>query len=247
MLSQNPDASVVCLDRLDACSSSRNIEHLESCKRFKFVQGDICSQDLVRQVIQDNCIDTILHFAAQTHVGKQQKQRTKHTHAQILNIDNSFGNSIRFTKDNVVGTHTLLEAAKEQGDQIRRFVHVSTDEVYGESSKDAGDDARKREGDALNPTNPYAATKVAAEFLVKSYHTSFGLPTVITRGVDAKKKKGKGTLCARTILSLSRKQCLRAQAISGEAYPQVYPSLGKGETMLPARRREQPAKLFVRQ
>ena len=115
-------------------------------------------------VVKKEGVDTILHFAAQTHV------------------DNSFGNSFEFTRTNVYGTHVLLESAKLFKDQIRRFVHVSTDEVYGESPAAATAAERFTSESPLNPTNPYAATKVAAEFLVKSYRTSFGLPTIITRG-----------------------------------------------------------------
>merc|ERR1711988_814317 len=104
-------------------------------------------------------IDTIVHFAAQTHV------------------DNSFGNSFQFTQDNIYGTHVLLESAKLAG--VKRFVHVSTDEVYGEGEHD---ESPMIEDHVLEPTNPYAATKAGAEFLVKSYHRSFNLPVVITRG-----------------------------------------------------------------
>jgi len=102
-----------------------------------------------------------MHFAAQTHV------------------DNSFGNSFAFTNANIYGTHVLLESAKNC-DTIRRFIHVSTDEVYGE-----GEDfetAPMQEEHVLEPTNPYAATKAGAEFLVKSYLRSFKLPCLITRG-----------------------------------------------------------------
>lgn len=99
-----------------------------------------------------------MHFAAQTHV------------------DNSFGNSIAFTQSNILGTHVLLEAAKNEG--IRLFIHVSTDEVYGEGSSGAA----SHEGTILEPTNPYAATKAGAEYLVKAYHRSFGMPIIITRG-----------------------------------------------------------------
>mmetsp|Transcript_22184 Transcript_22184/g.71530 ORF Transcript_22184/g.71530 Transcript_22184/m.71530 type:complete len:263 (+) Transcript_22184:304-1092(+) len=100
-----------------------------------------------------------MHFAAQTHV------------------DNSFGNSIQFTRNNILGTHVLLEAAKIHS--ISKFIHVSTDEVYGEGEDDA---APMIEDHVLEPTNPYAATKAGAEFLAKSYHRSFHLPIVITRG-----------------------------------------------------------------
>ena len=100
-----------------------------------------------------------MHFAAQTHV------------------DNSFGNSFQFTENNIMGTHVLLESAKLA--KIRRFIHVSTDEVYGEQRADQ--DAMDEE-QVLEPTNPYAATKAGAEFLAKSYQRSFGMPVIITRG-----------------------------------------------------------------
>ena len=92
-------------------------------------------------------------------------------------MDNSFGNSFQFTQNNIFGTHVLLESAKTHG--IKRFVHVSTDEVYGEGETD---EKPMEEEHVLEPTNPYAATKAAAEFLVKSYHRSFNLPVIITRG-----------------------------------------------------------------
>lgn len=110
-------------------------------------------------MLETEQIDTILHFAAQTHV------------------DNSFGNSFQFTQNNIMGTHVLLESAKTLG--IRRFVHVSTDEVYGEQRLDQ---EAMDEEQVLEPTNPYAATKAGAEFLAKSYHRSFGMPVIITRG-----------------------------------------------------------------
>ena len=103
-----------------------------------------------------------MHFAAQTHV------------------DNSFGLALDFTRTNIFGTHVLLESCKLHAKQIQRFIHVSTDEVYGESQMHSKH--RLDEHATLNPSNPYAATKVAAEFLIRSYHQSFGLPTIITRG-----------------------------------------------------------------
>ena len=106
-------------------------------------------------------IDTIIHFAAQSHV------------------DNSFGNSIQFTEDNVLGTHCLLECARDYG-KIKLFLHISTDEVYGEVDKNHP--GCEEEKSLLNPTSPYAATKAAAEFLVRSYYHSFKLPIIITRG-----------------------------------------------------------------
>jgi len=156
-----PQYKIVAYDVLDYCSCLENLSELESLPNFKFVKGDICSPDLVNHVFESEEIDTVMHFAAQTHV------------------DNSFGNSFAFTNANIYGTHVLLESAKNCP-TIKRFIHVSTDEVYGE-----GEDfetAPMEEEHVLEPTNPYAATKAGAEFLVKSYHRSFKLPVIITRG-----------------------------------------------------------------
>jgi dTDP-glucose 4,6-dehydratase len=105
-------------------------------------------------------------------------QPTADSHVQT-HVDNSFGNSLAFTMNNTHGTHVLLEAARKQG-KIRRFINVSTDEVYGESSlgKESGCD----ETSTLEPTNPYSAAKAGAEMMVKSYMTSYKLPCIITRG-----------------------------------------------------------------
>jgi UDP-glucose 4,6-dehydratase len=104
------------LDRLDYCSCLENLDEIKYNKNYKFVKGNICSSELVNYVLKEEEIDTIMHFAAQTHV------------------DNSFGNSFSFTQNNILGTHVLLESAKIHG--IKRFIHVSTDEVYGEGAED---------------------------------------------------------------------------------------------------------------
>ena len=136
-----------------------NLNEIADLPNYKFVKGNICSSELVSYVLKEEKIDTIMHFAAQTHV------------------DNSFGNSFQFTENNIMGTHVLLESAKVCG--IKRFIHVSTDEVYGEQhmNQDAMDEEQ-----VLEPTNPYAATKAGAEFMAKSYHRSFNMPIIITRG-----------------------------------------------------------------
>lgn len=92
------------------------MDEIKNYPNYKFVKGNICSSDLVNFVLETEQIDTIMHFAAQTHV------------------DNSFGNSFQFTQNNVMGTHVLLESAKAHN--IKRFIHVSTDEVYGEQRPD---------------------------------------------------------------------------------------------------------------
>lgn len=162
LLRAHPTYRVIVLDKLDVCASVHNLDEVKELPNFRLVVGDIGDAVLVRRVLIEERVDTIMHFAAQTHV------------------DNSFGNSIHFTDQNIRGTHLLLETVKSVKEQIRRFIHVSTDEVYGEGEVDS--DQRLAEHAALNPTNPYAATKCAAEFLVKSYAISFGIPALITRG-----------------------------------------------------------------
>jgi UDP-glucose 4,6-dehydratase len=154
-----PQFNIVNFDRLDYCSCIENCDEVKDLPNYKFVCGNICSPELVKYVLETEKVDTIMHFAAQTHV------------------DNSFGNSFQFTQNNIMGTHVLLESAKDIG--IKRFIHVSTDEVYGEQSMDQ---AAMDEEQILEPTNPYAATKAGAEFLAKSYHRSFQMPIIITRG-----------------------------------------------------------------
>lgn len=154
------DTMFVNIDVLDKCANPRNTKELERYRNYRFVHGDILEQYHIIHLLKEYNIDTIMHFAAQTHV------------------DNSFGNSMTFTKTNVLGTHTLLEAARDVG--VKRFIHVSTDEVYGTSSPDEEDKTEKTA--ILDPTNPYSATKAAAEMLVRSYHHSYGIPCIITRG-----------------------------------------------------------------
>lgn len=134
-----PQYRIVVLDRLDYCASLRNLDAVSHLPNFKFVRGDVQSGDLMAYVLATEKIDTVLHFAAQTHV------------------DNSFGNSLAFTLTNTYGTHVLLEACRVVGG-VRRFVNVSTDEVYGEAS--VGLDDGVDEETVLEPTNPYSAAKV---------------------------------------------------------------------------------------
>lgn len=159
LVKKYPEYLVVNLDRLDYCATPNNNTAVADCPNYRFVKGNILSLDLVSHILKEYNIDTIMHFAAQTHV------------------DNSFGNSCEFTKVNVLGTHNLLEAAKNAG-TIRRFIHVSTDEVYGE----VVNESPAIEERMLAPTNPYAASKAAAEFIVRAYATSFQFPVIITRG-----------------------------------------------------------------
>ena len=156
-----PGYRVVVLDKLDYCASLENLRTVLGRPNFMFVKGDIQSMDLVCHLLQSENIDTVMHFAAQTHV------------------DNSFGNSLEFTMNNTYGTHVLLEACRKHGG-IRRFINVSTDEVYGETS--LGKAQGLAEGSVLDPTNPYSAAKAGAEMLCKAYVTSYRMPIIITRG-----------------------------------------------------------------
>ncbi len=161
-----PKQKINTLTNLDAmyyCASETNVhENIRNSTNYKFVNGNLCDLELVRRTIHENNITHVIHFAAQSHV------------------QNSFEDSLKFTNDNVLGTHTLLEECRKYG-KIRKFVHVSTDEVYGESMLNV-DEQHKTEHSVLCPTNPYAATKAAAELIAKSYNHSFNMPIVITRG-----------------------------------------------------------------
>jgi len=137
-------------------------EEIRNSERYKLIKGNLCSFDLLNHILSIYQIDTIIHFAAQSHV------------------QDSFTDSFKYTNDNILGTHTLLEASRLYG-KITKFIHISTDEVYGESLF-SEDEEKKNEQSILCPTNPYAATKAAAELIAGSYRISFNLPIIITRG-----------------------------------------------------------------
>lgn len=160
---QNPDAVIVNLDAMYYCANEDNIdENVRISPRYHLIKGNLCSYDLISNILEIYHISKVIHFAAQSHV------------------QNSFDNALQYTTDNVVGTHTLLECCRKYK-KIKRFIHISTDEVYGESML-AEDEEKKHEGSVLCPTNPYAATKAAAELIAKSYYHSFKMPIIITRG-----------------------------------------------------------------
>jgi len=129
-------------------------------RRYTFIKGNLQSIDLLNYIFQTNDVTHIVHFAAQSHV------------------QTSFTDALMYTQDNIVGTHNLLEAARRHCRTLEKFIHVSTDEVYGENENAD----IKTEKSILCPTNPYAATKASAEMLAQSYHHSFKMPIIITRG-----------------------------------------------------------------
>ena len=155
--------NLINIDAMYYCASESNVDSVwRNSPRYTFVKGNVCSMDLVTHVLTSHQPTHIVHFAAQSHV------------------QNSFTDALQYTNDNIVGTHTLLEATRLYG-KIKKFIHVSTDEVYGESMLDVGE-VHKTEHSVLCPTNPYAATKAGAELMSQSYNHSFGMPIVISRG-----------------------------------------------------------------
>ena len=155
--------NIINIDNLYYCASIDNIDkHIQSSPYYTFIKGNICSKDLIQHILINSKINIIIHFAAQSHV------------------DNSFENSIQYTHDNILGTHNLLECSRLYN-KLTKFIHISTDEVYGESMNDI-DELAKTEQSILCPTNPYAATKASAELIAQSYFHSFNMPIIITRG-----------------------------------------------------------------
>ena len=154
VLAAHADDSVVNLDKLTYAGNPANLHDVESDPRYRFVKGDICDGALVRELMAG--VDAVVHFAAETHVDRSN-----------LGADD-------FLRTNVIGTHTLLEAARER--KLPRFLLIGTDEVYGSITRGAA-----REIDPLNPSNPYSASKAASDLLGRAFFTTHKLPVVITR------------------------------------------------------------------
>jgi len=153
-LLEDSSDQVVTLDSLTYAGSLDNLDGVLDHPRHQFIEGDIRDEDLVANVIAD--VDVVVNFAAESHV------------------DRSINGSKPFVRSNIEGTQTLLDASVEA--DINRFLQVSTDEVYGHILE-----GEFSESDSLNPRNPYAATKAAADLLVNSYFVTHNLPAVITR------------------------------------------------------------------
>ena len=155
--------NIINFDAMYYCADENNVsESIRKSSNYQLVKGNLCDYNLVDYVVNKNNITHIIHFAAQSHV------------------DNSFENSLQYTQDNILGTHTLLEVCRKYG-KIQRFIHVSTDEVYGESMLE-DDEKHKTEHSVLCPSNPYAATKAGAELIAQAYYHSYKMPIIITRG-----------------------------------------------------------------
>jgi len=154
VLTAHPDDGVVNFDKLTYAGNLENLRDVEKDPRYRFVRGDIGDRAQVLEAMEG--VDAVVHFAAETHV------------------DRSNAGAAEFLSTNVTGTFTLLEAAREL--KVARFVAIGTDEVYGSIAKGAA-----RELDPLNPSNPYSASKAAADLLARAYWTTHRLPVIVTR------------------------------------------------------------------
>lgn len=155
LLASDPDVRITILDKITYAADFRNVAGALTRPYTRLVVGDICDLDTCLEVTRD--VDLVIHLAAESHV------------------DNSFGNSLHFTRVNVLGTHTLAEACRFN--RVPRLLHISTDEVYGDILEGAF-----TEDSPLAPTNPYSASKAGAEMVLRGYVSSFGLPVVMCRG-----------------------------------------------------------------
>ena len=156
------------LDAMYYCANEENVlPEIRNDARYVFVKGNLQDRSFVEWVLSEYKPTHVIHFAAQSHVQR------------------SFDDSLSFTYDNVLGTHMLIECCRIYSSNsnvvFERFIHVSTDEVYGESMNTT-EEQHKTEKSILCPTNPYAATKAAAELIVQSYAHSYKMPIIITRG-----------------------------------------------------------------
>ena len=158
-LNKYPNDSIVNLDVLTYAGNLENLREVENNKNYKFIKGDICDKNLVNDLVKE--VDTIVHFAAESHVDRS-----------ILDAEN-------FVKTNVLGTYNLLEAAKSAGwrNGNKRFHHISTDEVFGHLGPD---DPAFNESTPYAPRSPYSASKAASDHLVRAYYHTYKLPITIS-------------------------------------------------------------------
>ncbi|MBI3313337.1 MAG: dTDP-glucose 4,6-dehydratase [Candidatus Omnitrophica bacterium] len=150
----HPDWRIVNFDKLTYAGNRKNVQAFEGDERFEFVEGDVCDFGAVNAVI--NGTDAVVHFAAETHV------------------DRSIDNPNDFLTTNVLGTRNMIEAARRH--EVRRFVHISSDEVYGSIPQGAVD-----ENAPLEPNSPYSASKAAGDLLIRSYWKTYQYPAIIVR------------------------------------------------------------------
>lgn len=165
LIGDHRDVEVLNIDKLTYASNLASLAEVEADPRYRFLQSDICDRSAMRHALVEFTPDAIVHLAAETHV------------------DRSITGSSDFIQTNIVGTHTLLEAARDHFDALPparresfRFLHVSTDEVYGS----LGAEGLFREDTAYDPSSPYSASKAASDHLVTAWHRTYGLPTLMS-------------------------------------------------------------------
>lgn len=154
MLEKYPDYRIINLDKMTYAGNPDNLKGFENKSNYTFVCGDICDPEVVSVLMKE--VDHVVHFAAESHV------------------DRSIKDASVFVKTNVLGTFTLLEAASRHN--IKKFIHISTDEVYGSI-----DDGSFKETDILTPSSPYSSSKAGSDLLAQSYFITHKLPVIITR------------------------------------------------------------------
>jgi dTDP-glucose 4,6-dehydratase len=155
MLKRHADCDLINVDKIGIGANPANLRDVENDKRYTFVKGDICNPQLLNKLVRD--VDAVVNIAAETHV------------------DRSIADPDVFLQNNTVGTFMILEALRKHN-KTARLVHVSTDEVYGQALEDSF-----TEKDSLTPSNPYSASKAAADMFVLSYHKTYDLNASITR------------------------------------------------------------------
>ncbi len=155
ILSKEPGVQVANLDKLTYAGNPENLRGIEGDRRYRFFRGDVADPAAAAEAMAG--ADAVVHFAAETHV------------------DRSIQNASDFLRTNIQGTHTLLEAARRVG--LKKFVHISTDEVYGSLQE-----GEASEESPIRPNSPYAASKAGSDHLVRAYHVTYGLPAVVVRG-----------------------------------------------------------------
>lgn len=165
MTQRYPDYHIICLDKLTYAGNLETIADVAEAPNFTFVQADICDYETMRRLLVEHEVDGIIHLAAESHV------------------DRSISDPFTFARTNVLGTLSLLQAAKEvwsarpEGYEGKRFYHISTDEVYGALELDGGFFTEQTKYD---PHSPYSASKASSDHFVRAFHDTYGLPTLVT-------------------------------------------------------------------
>jgi len=154
MLEKYPNCKIFNLDKLTYAGNLDNLKDIENNPKYSFVRGDICDPAVVDKVMQN--VNHVVHFAAESHV------------------DRSIEDGSVFVRTNVLGTYILLESAMKHG--IMKFIHVSTDEVYGSIKEGSF-----KETDMLTPSSPYSSSKAGSDLIAQSYYITYKLPVIITR------------------------------------------------------------------